>query len=207
MLARFPSSLLLVLLMLLPAAFARAEVKIYTFVDESGERHYTDQPDDNRYRLMINPHRERTFSGARYAARLLARASIYDPIIERAAASQAIEANLLRAVIVVESGFNSRAVSRRGAVGLMQLMPSTARRFGVSDLNDPGQNVVAGASYLKFLIKRFGNDVRLALAAYNAGEDAVDRSGGRIPPYSETQAYVPRVLGIYQKLLAQTRTT
>ncbi len=207
MLARFPSSLLLVLLMLLPAALARAAVKIYTFVDESGERHYTDQPDDNRYRLMINPHRERTFSGARYDARLLARASIYDPIIERAAASQAIEANLLRAVIVVESGFNSRAVSRRGAVGLMQLMPSTARRFGVSDLNDPGQNVVAGASYLKFLIKRFGNDVRLALAAYNAGEDAVDRSGGRIPPYSETQAYVPRVLGIYQKLLAQTRTT
>jgi soluble lytic murein transglycosylase-like protein len=207
MLARVPSSLLLVLLMLVPAAFARAEVKIYTFIDESGERHYTDQPDDNRYRLMINPHRDRTRSGARYDARLLARASIYDPIIERAAASQAIEANLLRAVIVVESGFNSHAVSARGAIGLMQLMPSTARRFGVSNLYDPSQNVVAGASYLKFLIKRFGNDVRLALAAYNAGEDAVDRSGGRIPPYSETQAYVPRVLGIYQRLLAQTRTS
>ncbi len=207
MVPSFPTPLLLVLLMLVLASFARAEVKIYTFIDESGERHYTDQPDDNRYRLMINPHRERTLSGARYDARLLARASIYDPIIERAAASQAIEANLLRAVIVVESGFNSRAVSPRGAVGLMQLMPATARRFGASNLYDPGQNVVAGASYLKFLINRFGNNVRLALAAYNAGEEAVDRSGGRIPPYSETQAYVPRVLGIYQKLLAQTRTS
>jgi soluble lytic murein transglycosylase-like protein len=193
--------------MLGTASFARAETKIYTFIDESGERHYTDRPDDNRYRRMINPNHERTLSGARYDARLLARASIYDPIIERVAASQAIEANLLRAVIVVESGFNSRAVSARGAVGLMQLMPATARRFGVFNLYDPGQNVVAGASYLKFLIKRFGNDVPLALAAYNAGEDAVDRSGGRIPPYSETRAYVPRVLGIYQKLLAQTRAT
>jgi soluble lytic murein transglycosylase-like protein len=207
MVFRFPSSFLWVWLLLVPAAFARAEVKIYTFIDESGERHYTDQPDDNRYRLMVNPHRERTFSGARYDAKLLARASIYDPIIERAAASQAIEPNLLRAVIVVESGFNSRALSPRGAVGLMQLMPATARRFGASDLYDPRQNVAAGASYLRFLIDRFGHDLRLALAAYNAGEDAVTRSGGRIPQYAETQAYVPRVIGIYQKLTAQARPT
>ena len=89
----------------------------------------------------------------------------------------------------------------------MQLMPATARRFGAADVYDPRQNVSAGASYLKFLINRFGQNVQLALAAYNAGEDAVDRSGGHIPPYSETQAYVPRVLGIYQKLIAQMRTT
>jgi soluble lytic murein transglycosylase-like protein len=201
------SSLLLIALMLAPAAFVRAEVRIYAFIDEAGVRHYTDQPDDNRYRLMINTRRERTYSGARYDARFLARSSLYDPIIEHAAASQAIEANLLRAVIVVESGFNSRAVSARGAVGLMQLMPSTARRFGASDLYDPRQNIVAGASYLKFLINRFGHDLRLALAAYNAGEEAVERSGGRIPPFSETQAYVPRVLGIYQKLVAQARSS
>ncbi len=206
MLSRLPVTLLIALLVL-PAAFARAEVRIYTFIDEDGVRHYTDHPDDNRYRLMINPLRERTHSGEHYDARLLARSSVYDPIIEHAAASQAIEANLLRAVIVVESGFNSRAVSPRGAVGLMQLMPATARRFGASNLYDPGQNVVAGACYLKFLMHRFGNDLRLALAAYNAGEDAVDRSGGRIPAFSETQAYVPRVMGIYQKLIAQTRPT
>ena len=115
--------------------------------------------------------------------------------------------NLLRAVIVVESGFNSRAVSKRGAVGLMQLMPATATRFGVSNPYDPLQNVHAGARYLKFLIDRFGHDVRLALAAYNAGEEAVDRNGGQIPPFSETMAYVPRVLKIYQMLTDLPRKT
>jgi soluble lytic murein transglycosylase-like protein len=110
-------------------------------------------------------------------------------------------------VIAVESGFNSRALSKAGAVGLMQLMPATALRFGVSDPYDPLQNVRAGAQYLRFLIDRFGNDLSLALAAYNAGEQAVDRNGGQIPPYSETQAYVPRVLKIYRMLEAETRKT
>jgi soluble lytic murein transglycosylase-like protein len=110
-------------------------------------------------------------------------------------------------VIVVESGFNSRAVSKRGAVGLMQLMPATASRFGVSNPYDARQNVHAGARYLKFLIDRFGHDVRLALAAYNAGEDAVARNGGQIPPFSETMAYVPRVLKIYKMLTEQPRAT
>ena len=91
---------------------------------------------------------------------LLARATQYDSIIEKAAVSAAVEANLLRAVIVVESGFNSRAVSKRGAVGLMQLMPATATRFGVSNPFDPKQNVHAGARYLKFLIDRFGQDIQ-----------------------------------------------
>jgi soluble lytic murein transglycosylase-like protein len=193
------------MLLLVPAAFARAEVKIFMFVDAEGVRHYTDMPDNNRYRLLINPWRERTASGQRYDAALLARSALYDPIIEKAAAAAAVEPNLLRAVIVVESGFNSRAVSKLGAVGLMQLMPATARRFGVSDRYDPTQNVRAGASYLKFLIDRFDHDLKLALAAYNAGEEAVARSGGQIPPFSETQAYVPRVLRIYQKLVAQAR--
>jgi soluble lytic murein transglycosylase-like protein len=127
-------------------------------------------------------------------------------MIENAAHSASVEANLLRAVIVVESGFNSRAVSKRGAVGLMQLMPATASRFGVSNRYDPRENIHGGAQYLKFLINRFGQDVRLALAAYNAGEDAVVRNGGQIPPFSETMAYVPRVLRIYQMLTAQPRT-
>ena len=121
--------------------------------------------------------------------------------------SAAVEPNLLRAVIVVESGFNSRAVSKRGAVGLMQLMPATATRFGVSNPFDPKQNIHAGARYLKFLIDRFGHNVRLALAAYNAGEEAVDRNGGQIPPFSETMAYVPRVLKIYRMLTEQPRAT
>jgi soluble lytic murein transglycosylase-like protein len=193
---------------LLVASAAAAHSQIYTYVDADGLRHYTDVPDNNRYRLLIMSPQDRTASGDRYDSMLLAKAGQYDSIIEKAALSAAVEANLLRAVIVVESGFNSRAVSKRGAVGLMQLMPATATRFGVSNPYDPRQNVHAGARYLKFLIDRFGQDVRLALAAYNAGEEAVDRNGGKIPPFSETMAYVPRVLKIYQMLRDQPpRTT
>jgi soluble lytic murein transglycosylase-like protein len=188
---------------LLAASAAAAHSQIYTYVDADGLRHYTDVPDNNRYRLLILSPRDRTASGDRYDAMLLAKAGRYDSIIEKAATAESVEPNLLRAVIVVESGFNSRAVSKRGAMGLMQLMPATATRFGVSNPYDPLQNVHAGARYLKFLIDRFGQDVRLALAAYNAGEDAVDRNGGQIPPFSETMAYVPRVMKIYQMLRNQ----
>jgi soluble lytic murein transglycosylase-like protein len=188
---------------LLAASAAAAHSQIYTYVDADGLRHYTDVPDNNRYRLLILSPRDRTASGDRYDAMLLAKAGRYDSIIEKAATAASVEPNLLRAVIVVESGFNSHAVSKRGAMGLMQLMPATATRFGVSNPYDPLQNVHAGARYLKFLIDRFGQDVRLALAAYNAGEDAVDRNGGQIPPFSETVAYVPRVLKIYQMLRNQ----
>jgi soluble lytic murein transglycosylase-like protein len=192
---------------LLCASGAAAHSPIYTFVDADGQRHYTDVPDDNRYRLLVLSPRDRTASGDRYDTALLAKASRYDSIIEKAAMSASVEPNLLRAVIVVESGFNSHAVSKRGAMGLMQLMPATATRFGASDPYDPRENVHAGARYLKFLIDRFGQDVRLALAAYNAGEEAVDRNGGRIPPFTETMAYVPRVLKIYRMLRDQPRAT
>jgi soluble lytic murein transglycosylase-like protein len=190
-----------------PAAIAAAaQSKIYTYLDADGIRHYTDVPDNSRYKLLVLSPQDRTQSGEHYDTNLLARATQYDSIIEKAAVSAAVEPNLLRAVIVVESGFNSRAVSKRGAVGLMQLVPATATRFGVSNPFDPKQNIHAGARYLKFLIDRFGQDVRLALAAYNAGEEAVDRNGGQIPPFTETMAYVPRVLKIYRMLTEQPRT-
>jgi soluble lytic murein transglycosylase-like protein len=192
---------------LLAASSVAANPKIYTYVDAQGLRHYTDVPDNSRYRLLVLSPQERTASGDRYDMQLLAKATRYDSIIEHAAGAAAVEANLLRAVIVVESGFNSHAVSKRGAVGLMQLMPATASRFGFSNPYDARENVHAGARYLKFLIDRFGHDVRLALAAYNAGEEAVDRNGGQIPPFTETMAYVPRVLKIYQMLGEQSRTT
>jgi soluble lytic murein transglycosylase-like protein len=184
-----------------------ANAKIYTYLDAHGQRHYTDVPDNNRYRLLVLSPQDRTASGDRYDFQLLAKATQYDAIIEHAAVSAALEPNLLRAVIVVESGFNSRAVSKRGAVGLMQLMPATASRYGVMNPYDARQNVHGGARYLKFLIDRFGHDIRLALAAYNAGEEAVDRNGGQIPPFSETMAYVPRVLKIYKMLTEQPRAT
>jgi soluble lytic murein transglycosylase-like protein len=192
---------------LFAASSIAANAKIYTYMDAQGSRHYTDVPDNNRYRLLVLSPRDRTASGDRYDAQVLARASQYDSIIEHAAIAAAVEPNLLRAVIVVESGFNSHAVSKRGAVGLMQLMPATASRFGVSNPYDARQNVHAGARYLKFLIDRFGHDIRLALAAYNAGEEAVNRNGGQIPPFSETRAYVPRVLRIYKMLGEQARST
>src|ERR1700684_2583112 len=192
---------------LLVASAATAHPQIYTYVDADGQRHYTDVPDNNRYRLLILSPRDRTASGERYDAMLLAKAGRYDSIIEKAATAASGDPNLLRAVIVVESGFNSRAVSKRGAMGLMQLMPATATRFGVSNPYDPKENVHAGARYLKFLMDRFGQNIRLALAAYNAGEEAVNRNGGQIPPFTETRAYVPRVLKIYQMLADQPRPT
>ena len=179
-----------------------ASPHIYKYVDADGVAHFTDKPDSSQYRLYNLIPQGWTRSGDRYDPAVLARAGQYDDIIEAEAKSAGVEPNLIRAVIVVESGFNSRAVSKSGAVGLMQLMPGTATRFGVSDRYDPRQNVRGGARYLGFLINRFRKDVRLALAAFNAGEDAVDRSSGGIPPFVETLEYVPKVLKIYQKLKA-----
>ena len=101
---------------------------------------------------------------------------------------------LLHAVIRAESRYDAKAVSHKGAIGLMQLLPSTGRRFGATDLYSAEQNVVAGATYLKWLMGLFGEDLELALAAYNAGEQAVIRAGRRVPPYPETQAYVRAVM-------------
>lgn len=115
-------------------------------------------------------------------------------LINEVAAEVKIPRALLHAVIATESRYNSDAVSPRGAIGLMQLMPETALRFGAPDPYDPRDNVIAGARYLKFLLKLFGNDVELVLAAYNAGHGAVMRAGNRIPQYPETMAYVPKVL-------------
>jgi soluble lytic murein transglycosylase-like protein len=110
-----------------------------------------------------------------------------------------VDAGLVRAVIDVESGFRPRAVSPKGAMGLMQLMPTTAAELGVTDPFDPEQNVDGGVRYLRALLTRYGGDQRLALAAYNAGAAAVERHGG-IPPYSETRAYVKKVLARCRKV-------
>lgn len=110
-----------------------------------------------------------------------------------------IEPALIHAVIAVESKHNPRAQSVKGAYGLMQLMPETSRRFNVSDKNNPKQNILAGAKYLQELLKLFNGDLTLSLAAYNAGPAAVQKFGGKIPPYKETVNYVPKVLRFYKQ--------
>jgi soluble lytic murein transglycosylase-like protein len=119
-----------------------------------------------------------------------------DAIIERASATHGVPASLVHAVIQVESGYDERAVSRTGAIGLMQLMPETARQFNVDNPYDPSQNVDGGVRYLKTLLDRF--PLKLALAAYNAGEGAVRRFRG-VPPYAETRGYVARILKLVRK--------
>ncbi len=122
----------------------------------------------------------------------------YVAMIDQAAARHGVEAKLVRAVIQVESAYRAYAKSRKGAVGLMQLMPDTARRFAVVNPYDPAANIDGGTRYLKWLLERFGSgDYTLALAAYNAGEAAVDRFGG-VPPYAETRNYVQAVLKLAQ---------
>jgi soluble lytic murein transglycosylase-like protein len=116
----------------------------------------------------------------------------YDPHIDLVANETGLSADLIKAVALVESGFDARAVSPRGAQGLMQLMPGTARRLGVRDAFDPGENLLAGARYLREMLDKFDGDLNLALAAYNAGPEAVRRHGG-VPAYRETRDYVSRV--------------
>lgn len=128
----------------------------------------------------------------------------FDGLIADAASTYGVDKGLVKAVIHTESGFNPNARSGPGARGLMQLMPATARRFAVDDVYDPRQNIKGGTQYLGFLLNRFQNNLELALAAYNAGEGNVDKYGG-IPPFAETQDYVQRVLGRYNKLYGGQR--
>lgn len=199
-----PWALRLAMTLLAAAAGGVAHADIYSFVDATGVTHFSNVPVDARYRLLLAAPAE---APTGHPGKWLAKSTLYDPMIERAARSAAVRPELVRAVIVVESAFNPRAVSKRGAQGLMQLRPSTARRYGVSDAFDPEQNITAGAHYLRDLMARFGNDLELALAAYNAGEDAVERYGRSIPPFSETRHYVPNVMRVYRKLLAQQRSS
>jgi soluble lytic murein transglycosylase-like protein len=175
---------------------------IYSFVDARSGIHLTNVPDNNRYAVLIAPV---TSDDAKRPRRAPSRADgqgRYRVLIKRVAGRFGVEPALVRAVIAVESGYDPNAVSKRGASGLMQLMPGTAKRYGVIDVFDPADNVRGGVQYLADLLSHFDNDLRLALAAYNAGESAVLKYNGRIPPYRETREYVPKVVAIYRKYLS-----
>lgn len=127
----------------------------------------------------------------------------FQKLIRDAAARYNLDPTLIHSVIAIESNFDPKAVSRKNARGLMQLMPRTAELMGVKDSFDPGQNIDGGSHYLSDLLKKYKNNITLALAAYNAGPDSVDKYGHRVPPYLETMKYVQRIAKTYAKLKAE----
>jgi len=181
-----------------------AHADLYAYTDENGVLNITNVPSvDARYKLIRKEGDGRTLKNSLNALksggrRTYTRSAGLDNIVQQAAQTYKVDAALVHAVIHAESGFNPHAVSPKGASGLMQLMPATARRYGVQDIFDPKQNVGAGVRYLKDLLKMFDNNPRLALAAYNAGENSVIRFGG-IPPYPETTQYVSKVLTLHTR--------
>jgi soluble lytic murein transglycosylase-like protein len=202
-----------------------AHADIYVLIEKNGSVRFSNVPNDPRYRLyhrdpeyklrdtaefrnVRNPgdYRLRAPWGRKIEAEVLANPRLarqpFQAHVVEAAKQTNLDPALIHAVIVAESNYNPNAVSPKGAQGLMQLLPDTARRYGVmrKEIREPEKNIKAGAQYLADLMQMFDGDVRLALAGYNAGENSVVRHGNRIPPYPETLAYVPRVLNTYDRL-------
>ena len=217
------------LLALSPAAHA----DLWAYVDEFGITHFAGEALDDRYKLFfkgelydsskqgLQPRGDQRNDSAAQGLNARTRSlSFFDvspryksvrPHLQKAAERTGVEYDLLKAVIAVESGFDADAVSPKGAVGLMQIMPATAERFGVAanktrsieqQLADPSVNIPAGARYLRYLMGMFPGRLDLVLAAYNAGEGAVKKFGQAVPPYKETLNYVKAVTGIYEQLQA-----
>lgn len=186
-------------LLLMGIAITGARGDVFAFTDDSGTPHFSDVQNDTRYQLYL--HSEQPSHQMNELQNIPAYYSKnrekFMAEIKRAASLYRVDEALLHAVITVESGYNASVVSKKGAVGLMQLMPDTARRFKVNNLFDPAQNIHAGAQYLSSLLTQFDHNTQLALAAYNAGENNVRKYGGHIPPFPETIAYVPKVMNLY----------
>ncbi|MBZ0104726.1 MAG: lytic transglycosylase domain-containing protein [Sulfuricella denitrificans] len=182
-----------------------AKADIYHYTDAKGIVHFSNVPDNRQYRLIIatqsGESRQTVAASASRAPAQVSRAgkARFSSLVEDAARTHQVDPALLHAVITAESGYNPAAVSRKGAIGLMQLMPETAQRYGVENSYDPAQNINGGTRYLSDLLQMFNNNIELAVAAYNAGENAVIRHGYSIPPYRETLAYVPRVLNLQKR--------
>lgn len=203
---RFPTLFapaVLVLAVLLPTS---ASADIYSFTDKDGVVHFVNKPKgDARYELVIKGTPQAKSHGITPGVtpvppsdKSMERFTRYDQWIVQAATLYQIPIELIRSVMMVESNYDPRAVSRTGAQGLMQLMPETALRMQVRDSMDPRENIFGGTRYLRVLANMFNGDLELTIAAYNAGEGAVSRHGG-IPPYEETQQYVVKVKQYYRR--------
>ena len=179
-------SVVSLVLMVAPAIIVDAD--IYQYRDNNGVIHFTNSRpgSDKSYKVYLKERRPKK-KYVPYST------DQYDPIIKMAAKRHGLLFSLIKSVIAVESSFNPRAVSHKGARGLMQIMPQNFKTLSIANPFDPHQNIMGGSLYLKRMMKRYDGQLTWALAAYNAGPDAVDRYGG-IPPYRETQEYVKRVL-------------
>ena len=189
-------TLILLSLLIAAASASTARADFFQYTDDAGVVHITNVPTSNKYRWMMEERKPSILSPSNPAYRKLSKQK-FDGMISAAASRYGIDPHLVRAIVKAESDYDEKAVSKKGATGLMQLMPATATRMGVKNIHDPEDNVEGGIRYLSKLLKMFDWQVPLAVAAYNAGENAVVKHGNRIPPYSETQTYVKRVLHYY----------
>ncbi|TWI75532.1 soluble lytic murein transglycosylase [Desulfobotulus alkaliphilus] len=166
--------------------YGEAAADIYMYVDEKGIVRFTNTPTSSNYKFFMSERGDKKGSDT-------GKLTFYDENIRVAANYHGVDPFLVKAVVRAESSFNPKAVSPKGAQGLMQLMPSTSRELGVRDPFNPRENIMAGTRYLRMMLDMFEEDVELALAAYNAGPSTVKRYGG-VPPFSETLNYIKRVL-------------
>lgn len=173
-----------------------AQADIYRFRDERGVWHFSNIKSDPRYRIYM-----RTYDGSRPVTQYI---KDYDDIIHKASKRYGVDVSLIKAVIKAESDFNQHAVSSKGAQGLMQLMPGTADEMEVDDAFDAKDNIHGGTRYLSLMLERFNKDMRLALAAYNAGPEKVTEYRG-IPPYEETKTFINRVLSYYRQFNSSSK--
>jgi soluble lytic murein transglycosylase-like protein len=194
---------------LLAAPFAAGAGEIYSYVDSDGVIHFTNTPTDPRFHRVrrtsevaglyrttaATPPRGEGESRAIPAAE---RSALYSEHVKAAATKYRLPEALIMAVVAVESNFDPRAVSDKGAMGLMQLMPATAKDLYVADAFDPAQNIEGGSRYLRLLANQYAGDMVKTLAAYNAGPDAVRRAGEAVPDIPETKEYVRKVVALYQ---------
>lgn len=181
----------LLVFLIFPAPYCRAD--IYKYVDRNGVAHYTNAPTSGRYQLFMK---------GNDILRDFYSTNKYDAYIKLASEQYGVDFPLVKAVIKAESNFNPKAVSRKGAQGLMQIMPSTAKILKVYDPFDPWENIMGGTKYLKMLMNKFDGNLRWVLAGYNAGPNRVIEYKG-VPPYRETRDYVRKVMKYYDHLKKQ----
>lgn len=166
-----------------------ASADIYVYIDHEGTLHFTNTPTSSQYKVYLRETFARPTTSYHVAS--------YDDVISEAAKRHGLSSSLIKALIHVESFFNPKAVSKKGAIGLMQIMPANLQSLNISDPFDPWENIMGGARYLKLMLERFRGELPLALAAYNAGPTAVERYRD-IPPYPETEAYVKKVMRFFR---------